>query len=827
VRLFFPVVETVIKKENISDFVNAHRVWLHQFSGFQTHVAGMHINLQYAVNEEGLQFFSDATDRMDHPIDVGAWIYVPHQGFYMKKEGQKIFSLYPGLFVVKRDIATFIASHKEELLYVEHFFIDKSPIETIGLYVTLSSQERIIVRPHIVSEHKEEHLLFFQDYVYVIGQGFYELGSSYKLPKKYRQQIEIPKTQEAFFLQYEIEKLQPFILFCDPKLQKPTQLKLHVRNLIKETKKRKEYWIVDLYYQSNVGIVDILDVWEALGQKKPFIFSAAGVLSLKDARFTWLRQLKKRRLHRKHKLLKLTTLEWIRLCMFENIQQPIGSSLKIRKVRSLMQNLSSYETRRLLDLHLLQSTLRPYQEVGVQWLWYLYCHGLAGILCDDMGLGKTHQAMALLAAVVHEDTSCQYKYLVVCPTSVIYHWQDLLERFLPSVSVVAYHGLERSLKELAQCQLLLTSYGILRTGREEIDRYHFELAIFDEIQIAKNPSSQTHAELSKIKANMKLGLTGTPIENRLKELKALFDIVLPGYLPLDKQFREEFIMPIEKHHDVQRKQLLFDLIKPFILRRKKQQVLLDLPEKTEEIAYCDLSSEQQSMYKEVLRQGARPILKDLLNKEQRIPYIHIFALLTKLKRICDHPSLILEDFSQYMEHESGKWDLFVQLLSEARDSHQKVVVFSQYLEMLGMMEKYLKKQKIGYAIIKGSTKDRKEPLQKFRDDPKCEVFLASLLAAGIGIDLSSASIVIHYDRWWNPAREDQATDRVHRIGQSRGVQVFKLVTKHTIEEDIHALISKKRRLIEEIIDREDADEVKLLSREELIDIFQKSDYKLF
>ncbi len=247
-------------------------------------------------------------------------------------------------------------------------------------------------------------------------------------------------------------------------------------------------------------------------------------------------------------------------------------------------------------------------------------------------------------------------------------------------------------------------------------------------------------------------------------------------------------------------------------------MLTDLPEKIEAISYCDLSNEQKMLYKEVAFKMRDTIYQDLKDNAKPVPLVHVFSALSSLKQICDHPALILNDAKHYQNHQSGKWDLFVELLNEARDSGQKVVIFSQYLEMLGIIEAHLKKKGIGFATIKGSTRDRPEQLRRFREDPKCEVFVASLLAAGVGIDLTVASIVIHYDRWWNPAKENQATDRVHRIGQNRGVQVFKLVTKNSIEEHIHKMIERKKGLLEDIIGQED--QINYLSREELLQVFE-------
>jgi SNF2 family DNA or RNA helicase len=428
--------------------------------------------------------------------------------------------------------------------------------------------------------------------------------------------------------------------------------------------------------------------------------------------------------------------------------------------------------------------------------------------------------MALLAAIANEDEERSHKYLVVCPTSVIYHWQELLKRFLPDLRVCVYYGLERTLENFeTDYDLLLTSYGILRTGKENLKMHKFEVAIFDEIQIAKNHASQTHKALRTINAQMKLGLSGTPIENRIRELKSLIDIVLPFYMPPDPIFREQFINPIEKEGDIGQKELLGRLVKPFILRRKKSEVLTDLPEKIEEIAYCDLTDEQKVLYKEVTFRMKETVYQDLKDFTKPVSFVHIFSVLSTLKQICDHPALLLKDVKNYRNHTSGKWELFEELLAEAEGSGQKVVVFSQYLDMLAIIESYLKKKKIGFASIKGSTRDRAEQLRKFREDPECTVFVASLLAAGVGIDLTVASIVIHYDRWWNPAKENQATDRVHRIGQNRGVQVFKLVTKNTIEEHIHEMIERKKGLLEDIIGQED--QINYLSREDLLRVFEK------
>lgn len=824
--LMFEEAHKVVSQGEVADFINRHRHWLHQFPGFQTHFGSLEAHLTYAFTSEGGLSFGAQLDYPEHfegALDFEEWIYLKGQGFYMKKQSRGRLPLHPGLVVSQREMGSFLAQHKEDLEQVQGFFAQRSPIERMGLSVIVNDEERIAIEPkcEFASGIVPSEVRFYGDFAYVPSEGFFELPPTSRLPERYREPLVLSEAQEGAFLAYELEPLKKHILDCDPRLLKPQRLHLQIRKIIRERKKRSPGWLVDAHYVSEAGHIDLFTIWEAFQKKKNHLFSDAGLLLLKEARFNWLRQITKGRMDRKRGVVRLSTLEWIRLSVFEEVRPPEGNDPEAVAARELLSEISRFETHRLLDLSRLQSTLRPYQEIGVQWLWFLYCHGLSGLLCDDMGLGKTHQAMALLAAVLHEDASKENKYLVVCPTSVIYHWQDSLQRFLPNLRICTYYGLERSLEHFEEkYDLLLTSYGILRTGREDLRAYSFEIAIFDEIQIAKNAASQTHRALRSLRSRMRLGLTGTPIENRLRELKALFDLVLPNYMPSDSIFREMFVGPIEKQQDPDKKALLSRFIKPFILRRKKSEVLTDLPEKIEEIAYCDLSEEQKNLYRETALRMRDTVYRDLKDETKPVPYIHVFSALSTLKQICNHPSLLSENVKGWSAHDSGKWDLFVELLQEALGSGQKVVVFSQYLDMLSIIESYLKKKGIGFATIKGSTRDRREQLLRFREDPACEVFVASLLAAGVGIDLTVASIVIHYDRWWNPAKENQATDRVHRMGQNRGVQVFKLVTKHTIEEHIHALIERKKGLMEEIIGQDEADQITYLSRDELIAVFE-------
>jgi SNF2 family DNA or RNA helicase len=816
---FFEGSKIVINHIDVSNFITRHKQRFNNFKGFEIHYNAIESYLSYEVSEDTLVFSSKVKflDDLDNFIDFEDWIYIKNKGFYSKKDRKDNLLIRANLKVSKNEISSFIEQHFQELEFVDNFFTAEDPVEKVALEIKLVD-EKIVVLPKIKLKNGYDlkDIKFFSSYGYLKNSGFFKL-SKYNLPKRYESETIISKSEEEFFITYELIRLKPFIIDIDKRLKKPKKIDLKVLKLQKKIKENKEYYLADLLYKTDIGLVLTKEIAKAIFEKKKFIFSKAGLIFLKDIRFNFLKNLTKRQIYSKSNLLRLSSIEWIRLLIFEDIKPLKPSSKEAIEINKLLNEIKDFKTDAILDLSHLKATLRPYQEIGVKWLFFLYCHNLSGLLCDEMGLGKTHQAMALIAALrAHSD----FKYLMVCPTSVIYHLHDLMQIFLPSIKVYIYHGQNRNLDKFKKdYDLLLTSYGVIKQDIKQLKKIKFEIAVFDEIQIAKNQSSLTHRSLSQISSNMKLGLSGTPIENYLKELKALFDLVLPNYMPTANIFKELFTNPIEKENDKNAKSLLKKLIKPFILRRKKSEVLKELPEKIEENLYFDLSNEQIKLYNEILDQSSDTI--EEIKKDKSTSYVHIFSILSKLKQVCDHPTLINKDIKNFEKYNSSKFELFKELIDEACQSDQKVVVFSQYLNMLQIIKNYLLQKNIGFACITGATAKRFLEIKKFKEDPNCKVFAASLLAAGVGIDLSNASIVIHYDRWWNPAKENQATDRVHRIGQNRGVQVFKLIAKNTIEEKIHSIIEKKQTLIEDTIEVDEIDEIKKLNKEELLSIFNK------
>lgn len=822
----FDGITKIIEKSDVSEFVSQHRAWLNCFPLFQTHVYTIESQLRFFITESKQLRFEAAIEMLeaeDKISDFGAWIYVKDQGFFAKRAQLQTGSIHSGLTIEKDRIAEFIQMHREELENIKGFFSSICPILKSGYEIGLKN-EQIFVQSIIqfLPEYQGKNVQIFDEFTYVENQGFYEIAFEQRLKKKYMPSAFIPKEQEANFILYDLDTLVDQIIVLQRELTKPLSLQVEIRNLEHIKTDTRFQWRMQLVFVSELGEVEAKEIWQAIMENRPYLFTPAGLITLKQSRFNWLKAIRKEQWDAKS-FLRCTTLDWLRFTVFEEIKAPEGRSTQALQTRKWLESISQFETQIPMDLTGFQSRLRAYQETGVHWLWFLYTYGLSGMLCDEMGLGKTHQAMGLIAAVFN-DLQKRAKFLVVCPTSVIYHWEDLLKRFLPEVRILTFYGVGRNLDLFTtQADLLLTSYGVLRSEKTLLSQYTFDLVVFDEIQNAKNPQSQTHKSLKTLNAHMRLGLTGTPIENSLLELRSLFEVIVPGYLPQESHFKHLFVHPIEKGQDQARRTLLKRLVDPFILRRKKKEVLLELPEKIEEISYCDLSEEQKNLYKAAFFQQKSQLIQQIKDEKKPLPYLHVFALLSTLKQICDHPCLINKQFDEFYKHQSGKWDLFVELLQETRDSGQKLVVFSQYLDMLNLIEKYLKEQNIGFAGIRGSTRNRKEMLDRFKQDPACVVFVASLQAAGVGVDLVSASVVIHYDRWWNPARENQATDRVHRIGQNRGVQVFKLVTKNTIEEHIHKLIEKKQVLMEGVIEFTDQDQIKKLSREELIHLIHSID----
>ncbi|MFZ5517119.1 MAG: SNF2-related protein [Candidatus Zhuqueibacterota bacterium] len=669
--------------------------------------------------------------------------------------------------------------------------------------------------------------VIFGKYLYLQNRGFFQYERAIKyfdanifnLEEVRIPNDSIPKLMQDYKKYFDKGEFH----YVSPSL-KNKDFDLTIKNLEIHVESIEDDWLfLSLNYSLARETVSLYDIYQALRTKTRYIIGQKTWIDMQSSGIEWIKTLIDYggaffELDDKHTVrLKLNKMNFLRLRSQLPAQGKISAHPELIERIDLLQNLKSSVN--CPSVANRKYDLREYQKNGYEWLWFLYENRLAGLLCDDMGLGKTYQSLALIDGVtmfVKKPTN----FLVVCPTSVLPHWHDKLFQLKKKVNVHLYYGGDRDLDNIdsEKYSVILTSYGILRNDFAILSKIAFEVAIFDEIQTGKNKASLTNAALNQLQARVKIGLTGTPIENSLSELKALIDIILPSYLGSDAAFRTHYIVPIERNKNMERLEELHRIIQPFVLRRTKVQVLQELPPKTEEVRKCELSAHQVKLYQDVINSRAQLLIAQLLKQEKGIPYIHIFSVLSSLKQICNHPSQMEDGCTDYNKYQSGKWDLFCELLEESLGSGFKVVVFSQYLNMLGLIEAYLKDNHIQFATIKGSTRNRREMIDEFNKNPKCQVFTGSLKASGYGIDLIGGSVVIHYDRWWNAAREDQATDRVHRIGQTRGVQVFKLVTEGTLEEKIDRLISKKKKLMEELIREDEADMVKSFTREEMIDL---------
>jgi hypothetical protein len=444
-----------------------------------------------------------------------------------------------------------------------------------------------------------------------------------------------------------------------------------------------------------------------------------------------------------------------------------------------------------------QAELRPYQQSGFNFLCHLTRHRLGGILADDMGLGKTLQTLAWLtwSKSFHPESK---PALVICPASVLHNWRREASRFTPELKVLVLEsGAERHnlRKQIPEHDLIVTNYALLRRDLEALQRFSFRAVILDEAQFIKNPDAQISISVKQLKAMQHLALTGTPLENRLLDLWSIVDFVQPGYLGTQQKFREKYESRGENAQDEQRiaRRRLSAKMRPLMLRRLKREVARDLPERIEQRRDCDLGEPQRKLYLAELRRSREQVMDAVTKRGVKASTIHVLAALTRLRQICCHPELVGSDAN------SGKTDTLFELLEPLLAENQKVLLFSQFVQMLRILEKECAARQIPTHMLTGETKDRQEVTQAFQNDANAGVFLLSLRAAGTGLNLTNASNVVLYDPWWNPAVEAQAIDRSHRIGQTLTVNAYRLIAPGTVEEKIWELQQRKAQTIADVL----------------------------
>lgn len=512
----------------------------------------------------------------------------------------------------------------------------------------------------------------------------------------------------------------------------------------------------------------------------------------------------------------LWSLASIDASQYKGLPLEITMSKTLKKMQDQMLGITVADSKPVPEA--IKATLRSYQTEGVNWLNRLRDMHLNGILADDMGLGKTLQA--IIAITQHKIEHPKSISIVVCPTSLVYNWKEEISKFNPNFKVLAVDGTpvqrKKLLTSIKEFDVVITSYSLLQKDVEFYKTINFGYCILDEAQHIKNRGTRNAKSVKQMQAIHRLILTGTPIENSLEELWSLFDFLMPGLLSSYERFVEKYIrqpsQPASSQLEILRRK-----VSPFILRRMKADVLADLPPVSEIVYHCHLSDTQRQLYHSYAA-SAREELSKLVKKEgfEKVQ-IHVLATLTRLKQICCHPAIFAKDHPEIGD--SSKYDMLMELLQTLMDGKHRTVIFSQYTRMLNIMRQDLQKQGIPFEYLDGASKNRLNIVKKFNEDHNIPVFLVSLKAGGTGLNLVGADTVIHYDMWWNPAVESQATDRVHRIGQKNAVSSYKLVTLNTIEEKIMDLQNRKKGLVKKVVSSDD-EAISKLTWEEVLELLQ-------
>lgn len=505
----------------------------------------------------------------------------------------------------------------------------------------------------------------------------------------------------------------------------------------------------------------------------------------------------------------LTTEGKLRLSAWQSSQladiEAAMESVKMRwlgadSIRSLGHRLKDFTSIDMLSEPAgLQTSLRPYQLQGLTWLQFLSKNNLNGILADDMGLGKTIQTLAHILTEFNTQ-NLKGPFLVIAPTSLMSNWRAETKRFAPHLKTLVIHGSDRHdlFDKIPEHDIIITTYPLLIRDKDSLLKYDYHMLILDEAQVIKNPNTMIHRIVQQLSAKHRLCLTGTPMENHLGELWSLFYFLMPGFLGDQKKFNKLFRTPIEKKNDHGRRQNLAKRIKPFMLRRTKSEVVEELPPKTEIIQHVELLPKQRALYESIRMTMHDRVRQEIREKGLKRSHIVILDALLKLRQVCCDPRLLKLPIAQNIQ-ESAKLQLLMDIVPEMIAEKRQILLFSQFTTMLGLIEQELVKHNISYVKLTGQTKDRAQVIDVFQSG-QVPLFLISLKAGGTGLNLTAADTVIHYDPWWNPAVENQATDRAYRIGQDKPVFVHKFITENTVEEKILELQKTKSSRLSGIFD---------------------------
>ena len=550
--------------------------------------------------------------------------------------------------------------------------------------------------------------------------------------------------------------------------------------------------------------VSIIEVKKALAQKQNFVKLGDGSIGLLPE--DWLKKyslLLKMGETRGNKVrLKKYHFSVLDELLKELDEDKLQQELEVKKEK--LENILTNDFSLISPPEHLRATLRPYQLAGFQWLMFLNEAGWGGILADDMGLGKTVQTLTFFQHYKNKAEE-RVRYLVVCPTTLMYNWENEIKKFTPALTHIIHHGPKRNINPGAYVgfDIIITTYGTMRGDIKAFKEIPFDYVVLDESQSIKNPQSQVAKASLLLNSKNRLALSGTPVQNNTFDLYAQMNFLNPGMLGSREFFMSEFATPIDKFREDEVKQQLRKLTYPFLLRRTKEQVAKDLPEKTETILYCEMGPEQRKIYEAYRNIYRSQILGMIEEKGMERSQMHILQGLTKLRQICDSPAIMNEE-ERYHNY-SIKLDELSREITENVGDH-KVLVFSQFLGMLALIRKKLEEENISYVYFDGSStaSERETAIQEFQNNQECRVFLISLKAGGIGLNLTAADYVYIVDPWWNPAVEQQAIDRTHRIGQTKNIFAYRLICKDTLEEKMLQLQEHKRALANDLVSDDSA-----------------------
>lgn len=706
-----------------------------------------------------------------------------------------------------------------------HFVYDKVKVPAAASKLTIDQISPFVTKQGILARNltEEQRIIddMFQDFFYDPAQGIYSAKSDKKIVEFMTEVI--PRNQHRVKFNCPENLLDQFIYDNS-----------HFKLIMKETD-RIDMYEVDLKVDGHLNGVTIDLLWECLLSKRAFIELASKKMPKKkgsnEAKIHKILVLDLdklapvvqifdeigiNKLDDHSELRPLWSLASIDASQFEGLPFEFYMSEKLKHIQQQMLGTRTIPSQEVPKV--IQASLRPYQIEGVQWLDRLRQMHLSGILADDMGLGKTLQAIIVITQ--HKQENPKSISIVVCPTSLVYNWKEEFAKFNGALKVLPVDGTpaqrKKLLTEIKNFDIIITSYSLLQKDIDFYKTISFGYAILDEAQHIKNRGTRNAKSVKMIQAGHRLILTGTPIENSLDELWSLFDFLMPGLLSSYDRFVEKYIRN-PTQNNMRNFETLKRKVSPFILRRMKKDVLAELPAVSEITYHCHLSETQKELYRSYA-ESAREELSQLVKKEgfDRVQ-IHVLATLTRLKQICCHPAIFAKEKPECGD--SSKYDMLMELLQTLIEGKHKTVIFSQYTRMLNIMREDLQKQGIRFEYLDGSSKNRLNIVKKFNEDEAISVFLVSLKAGGAGLNLVGADTVVHYDMWWNPAVENQATDRVHRIGQKNSVSSYKLVTLGTIEEKIVELQNRKRGLVKKVVSC-DEEAISKLTWEEVLELLQ-------